>query len=187
MDVEDQPRCVGLNFFPEEFADVERRRPRMTAGVAGKVELQIGLWVRLLRIPGSVLYPSILVLSCIGIYSVNHAVADVLLAAAFGVAGYFSVRAGFPPAPLLIGFVLGPMLEENLVRSMITGTKRGSAAEAIAGPRRLVALLLVVAIVAAWAPALAGRGERGSRGKRVAAAEVQRESGGARAPVRLRD
>jgi len=76
---------------------------------------------------------------------------------------------------------------ENLVRSMITGTKRGSAAEAIAGPRRLVALLLVAAIAAAWAPALAGRGERGSRGKRVAVAEVQREAGGARAPVRLRD
>lgn len=73
---------------------------------------------------------------------------------------------------------------ENLVGSMITGTKRGSASEAIAGPRRIVALLLVAAIAAAWAPALAGRGERGSRGKRVAVAEVQGDSG---APVQLRD
>jgi cytochrome b len=73
---------------------------------------------------------------------------------------------------------------ENLVGSMITGTKRGSASDGIAGPRRLVALLLVAAIAAAWAPALAGRGERGSRGKGVAVAEVQGDSG---APVQLRD
>lgn len=57
---------------------------------------------------------------------------------------------------------------ENLVRSMITGTKAGSPDEAIAGPRRFVALLLVAAIVAVWAPALAGRGESEVRARRVA-------------------
>jgi cytochrome b len=63
---------------------------------------------------------------------------------------------------------------ENLVRSMITGTKRGSAVEAISGPRRFVALLLVAALAAFWVSALAGRGGQAeARGKRVAAAEAR--------------
>ena len=111
----------------------------------------IGLWVRLLRIPGPVLYPSILILACIGIYSVNHAVADVLLAAAFGVAGYFAVRAGFPPAPMLIGFVLGPMLEENLVRSMLLS--RGEWSIFVDRPISAGILVLAVLAVAAMATA----------------------------------
>jgi cytochrome b len=76
---------------------------------------------------------------------------------------------------------------ENLVRSMITGTKQGSAGEAIAGPRRLVALLLVAAIAALWAPALADRGQAGARAKRIAAAEASAEPARAAIGTHARD
>jgi TctA family transporter len=78
----------------------------------------IGVWVRLLRTPNHYLYPVILIFCAIGAYSLKNNALDVMLMAAFGVLGYFFVRGGFEPAPLILGFVLGPMLEENLRRSM---------------------------------------------------------------------
>lgn len=78
----------------------------------------IGVWVRLLRTPNHYLYPVILMFCAIGAYSLKNNALDVFLMAAFGVLGYFFVRGGFEPAPLILGFVLGPMLEENLRRSM---------------------------------------------------------------------
>lgn len=113
----------------------------------------IGLWVRLLRIPAALLYPSILVLCCMGIYSMNHAALDVFLAVAFGIAGYFFVRAGYPPAPMLIGFVLGPMLEENLVRSMLLsrGEWRIFVERPVSAGLLLLALLAVAGVaVGMW-------------------------------------
>lgn len=79
----------------------------------------IGLWVRLLSVPSSVLYPIILVLVCIGAYSVENSHFDILLMAAFGVLGYLMQVFRYPAAPLILGFVLGPMLEENFRRSMV--------------------------------------------------------------------
>ncbi len=79
----------------------------------------IGLWVRLLRIPYFFLYPAIIVLICIGVYSINNSIFDVSLALIFGFIGYGMRILGFEPAPLLIGFVLGPMMEENLRRAML--------------------------------------------------------------------
>ena len=79
----------------------------------------IGVWVSLLRVPRSLLYPSILIFCCVGIYSVSYSLFDVALTLGFGFIGYFVVKLGCPPAPMLIGFVLGPMLEENLIRSML--------------------------------------------------------------------
>jgi cytochrome b len=76
---------------------------------------------------------------------------------------------------------------ENLVRSMVTGTKWGSAAEAISGPRRLFALALVAALAAAWVPVLAGRDPGKGRGKRVAVAEARADAGGAAGRARERD
>jgi putative tricarboxylic transport membrane protein len=79
----------------------------------------IGVWVRLLSIPYRLLYPAILLLICIGVYSVNNNSVDVLLTLIFGFVGYFFTQAGFPSAPLLLGFVLGPLLEENFRRALL--------------------------------------------------------------------
>ncbi|GLK57437.1 TctA family transporter [Methylopila capsulata] len=78
----------------------------------------IGLWVRLLTVPYTVLFPAILAFCCIGVYSVNSNAFDLYAVAAFGLLGYVLVKLECEPAPLLLGFVLGPMLEENLRRAM---------------------------------------------------------------------
>jgi TctA family transporter len=79
----------------------------------------IGLWVKLLQVPYRLLFPAIMAFSAIGIFSVNNSSFEIYLTAAFGVFGYICVRLGFPMAPLLLGFVLGPMMEENLRRAML--------------------------------------------------------------------
>ncbi|MET0314178.1 MAG: tripartite tricarboxylate transporter permease [Hansschlegelia sp.] len=78
----------------------------------------IGLWVKLLTIPYTVLFPAILVFCSIGVFSVNSNVFDLYTVAFFGLIGYVLVKLGCEPAPLLLGFVLGPMIEENLRRAM---------------------------------------------------------------------
>src|SRR6267378_450159 len=79
----------------------------------------VGVWVSLLRVPYRLLYPSIIVFCCIGIYSINNSPTDVSIAAIFGVIGYWFVKHDFEPAPMLLGFVLGPLMEENLRRAML--------------------------------------------------------------------
>jgi len=79
----------------------------------------IGVWVRILHIPYRYLYPTILVLICIGVYSLNNQVFDVGLVILFGVVGYALKLMRFEPAPLLIGFILGPMVEENFRRALV--------------------------------------------------------------------
>lgn len=78
----------------------------------------IGLWVRLLQIPHHMLYPAIIPLICVGVYSVRTSPFDVLMVLAFGAAGYLLKLLRFEVAPLMIGFVLGPMIEENLRRAL---------------------------------------------------------------------
>jgi TctA family transporter len=78
----------------------------------------IGIWVQLLRVPYRFLYLSILLFCAIGVYTVNNAAAAVLLAALFGVLGYVFWRLDCEPAPMILGFVLGPLMEENLRRAM---------------------------------------------------------------------
>jgi TctA family transporter len=78
----------------------------------------IGMWVQLLKLPYRFLYLSILLFCGIGVYTVNNSAAAVLLAAFFGVAGYVFYRLQCEPAPLILGFVLGPLMEENLRRAM---------------------------------------------------------------------
>ena len=85
----------------------------------------IGLWVSLLRVPYRLLYPSIIVFCCIGIYSINNSSTDVVIAALFGIFGYWLVKHDFEPAPLVLAFVLGPLMEENLRRAMLIA--RGNA------------------------------------------------------------
>jgi putative tricarboxylic transport membrane protein len=79
----------------------------------------IGLWIKLLQVPYRTLFLLILVISAIGIYSVNNSVFDVYLTAGFGLLGYVLRKLDCEPAPLLMGFVLGPSLEENFRRALI--------------------------------------------------------------------
>jgi len=79
----------------------------------------VGVWVTLLRVPYRLLYPSIIVFCCIGVYSINNSPFDVTIAAIFGVIGYWLLKHDFEPAPMLLGFVLGPLMEENLRRAML--------------------------------------------------------------------
>jgi putative tricarboxylic transport membrane protein len=79
----------------------------------------IGLWVRLLTIPYYMLFPAIAAFCAIGVYSINSNPFDLYAVTVFGLLGYVLIKLGCEPAPLLLGFVLGPMLEENLRRAMI--------------------------------------------------------------------
>ena len=81
----------------------------------------VGLWVRLLNVPYRWLFPSIVMFCCIGNYSVNNNPVDVYLCAALGMLGYVLLKLECEPAPLLLGYVLGPLLEEHLRRAMILG------------------------------------------------------------------
>lgn len=79
----------------------------------------VGLWVKLLQAPYRILYPVILFFCCIGVYSINNSAFDVYISVAFGLLGYLFIKLGFEPTPLLLGFILGPMMEENLKRALI--------------------------------------------------------------------
>ncbi|ASV83121.1 tripartite tricarboxylate transporter TctA family protein [Ochrobactrum quorumnocens] len=84
----------------------------------------IGVWVRLLTIPYHLLFPAVLMFICIGTYSVNNSAFEVWLVVFFGFAGYLMRIFNFPAAPLLLGFVLGPLMEEHFRRAMLMS--RGS-------------------------------------------------------------
>lgn len=79
----------------------------------------IGIWVRLLKIPYGILYPAVICFICIGVYTVRSSTFDVALVLLFGLAGYVLRLLRFELAPLLIGFILGPMVEENFKRAML--------------------------------------------------------------------
>ena len=79
----------------------------------------IGLWVKLLQVPYRLLFPAIMAFSAIGIYSVNSSSFEIYLTGLFGIFGFVCMKLGFPAAPMLLGYVLGPMMEENLRRSML--------------------------------------------------------------------
>jgi putative tricarboxylic transport membrane protein len=79
----------------------------------------IGMWIKLLTVPYRYLYPSILVFMAIGVFSLSNNPFDVLIMAIFGVLGYFCVKIECEPAPMILGFILGPLMEENLRRAML--------------------------------------------------------------------
>ncbi|GGC69541.1 hypothetical protein GCM10011504_54310 [Siccirubricoccus deserti] len=79
----------------------------------------VGIWVQLLKVPYKFLYPAILVFCCIGAYSINNNVFDVYIMMVFALVGYVFSKIKMEPAPLLLGFVLGPMMEEHLRRAML--------------------------------------------------------------------
>jgi putative tricarboxylic transport membrane protein len=77
------------------------------------------MWVKLLTVPYRYLYPSILVFMAIGVFSLSNNPFDVLIMAVFGVLGYICVKLECEPAPMILGFILGPLMEENLRRAML--------------------------------------------------------------------
>jgi putative tricarboxylic transport membrane protein len=106
----------------------------------------VGLWVRLLRVPYRLLFPMILIFCSIGVYSINNAPADAIMVAAFGLLGYWLVKHDFEPAPLLLGFVLGPLMEENLRRAMLIarGDPTTFLTRPISGALLLLSTILLV-------------------------------------------
>jgi TctA family transporter len=109
----------------------------------------IGIWVKLLQIPYRYLYPAILVFCCIGVYTVNNSIIDVYITASFGIIGYLFFKLGCEPAPLLLGFVLGPMMEENFRRALLLS--RGDFTTFVTRPLSLglliAAALLVIVVM----------------------------------------
>ncbi len=100
----------------------------------------IGIWISLLRVPYRLLYPAIIMFCCIGVYSINNSPFDVYLAAGFGLFGYICSKLKCEPAPLLMGFILGPMMEENLRRAMLLS--RGNPAVFFTSPISLAMLCM---------------------------------------------
>ncbi len=103
----------------------------------------VGMWVRLLQVPYRLMFPAILLFCCIGIYSINNSPFDVVLTAVFGLVGYALHKLGYEPAPLLLGFVLGKLLEEKLRQALVIS--RGDFMTFVERP--VSAGLLVVAAV----------------------------------------
>jgi putative tricarboxylic transport membrane protein len=103
----------------------------------------VGMWVRLLKVPYRLMFPAILMFCAIGIYSINSLPTDVMFIGLFGLVGYALIKFGFEPAPMLLGFVLGKLMEENLRRALIIS--RGSLETFIERP--ISAGLLLVAVV----------------------------------------
>ena len=105
----------------------------------------IGVWVKMLTIPYKHLYPAILVFCCIGVYTVNNTNFDIFITAAFGVIGYLFVKLGCEAPPLLLGFVLGPMMEENFRRALLLA--RGDFTVFVTRPLSLGLLIAAAALV----------------------------------------
>jgi TctA family transporter len=105
----------------------------------------IGIWVKLLSVPYRLLYPAILLFMAIGTYSINNSTWDVFMTAVFGVVGYIFVKLECEPAPLVLGFILGPMMEENLRRAMLLS--RGDPTVFVTRPISLAMLVLALALL----------------------------------------
>jgi putative tricarboxylic transport membrane protein len=119
----------------------------------------VGMWARLLTIPYRLLYPAILLICCIGVYSINKSTLDVLLASLFGLVGFLLYRLRCEPAPLLLGFILGPMIEENMRRALLIS--KGDFSVFVTRPISLSFLIMTsVLIVVLAAPLVRSTRER---------------------------
>jgi putative tricarboxylic transport membrane protein len=150
--------------------DVLTQRPSLVWGLIasmwiGNVMLVIinlpliGIWVSLLRIPYNILFPVIVLFCCIGAYSLTLSSSDIYIAIFFALLGLALSRFGCPPAPLALGFILGPMMEEHFRRAMILS--RGSLSIFVSQPVSLLLLLLTAALLTSMAlPSLASMRNR---------------------------
>ena len=118
----------------------------------------IGIWIKLLTIPYRLLYPAILLFCCIGAYSVNNNTFDVFMTIPFAILGYAFKKLDCEPAPLLLGFVLGKLMEEYLRRALTIS--RGDATVFFTRPLSLVLLILAaILLVLVFSPKIARKRE----------------------------
>jgi putative tricarboxylic transport membrane protein len=133
-----------------------QERPDMFWGIVGSMYIGnvvllilnlplIPLWVQVLRIPGKILYPMILLFCLVGAYGINNNVFDVYVMIVFGVAGYLFKKFGYECAPLILAFVLGPMFEVNLRRSLIIS--EGSFSIFFTRPISLAAIAISITLI----------------------------------------
>jgi TctA family transporter len=118
----------------------------------------IGIWIKLLTVPYRILFPAILTFCCIGLYTLNNNNFDVYMAVGFGVVGYIFYKLSCEPAPLLLGFILGPMMEENLRRALLLS--RGDWSTFMTRPLSaglLIAAALMIVVVSL--PSISNRRE----------------------------
>jgi putative tricarboxylic transport membrane protein len=138
-----QPGPLFMKNYPELFWGV------VASMYVGNVMLLvlnlplIGIWVRLLRIPYAILYPIILLLCLVGVYSINNNIVEIFIMVAAGVSGLVLRRWGFDGAPFLLALVLGPMMESSLRQALLIS--RGSFA--IFFTRPVAGVLMIVALV----------------------------------------
>lgn len=115
----------------------------------------IGLWVKMLTIPYHLLYPAVILLICIGVYAANNNVFDIYIVLIFGVVGFFMRKFGYPAAPLLLGFILGPLLEENFRRALLLS--QGNPMVFVERPISAIILALcLLFLLSAFLPKLRG-------------------------------
>jgi TctA family transporter len=105
----------------------------------------IGIWIKLLTVPYRWLFPAIVLFCAIGVFSTNNNNFDIWMVAGFGVLGYLLIKLGCEPAPLMLGFILGPMMEENLRRAMLLS--RGDWSTFVTRPISAVLLALAVLLL----------------------------------------
>ncbi len=109
----------------------------------------IGIWIKLLSVPYRLLFPAIVLFCAIGVYSTNNNTFDIWLVALFGFVGYIFMKLGCEPAPLLLGFILGPMMEENLRRALLLSRGAWSVfvTRPLSGSLLAVALVLLIIVL----------------------------------------
>ncbi len=109
----------------------------------------VGIWVRLLRVPFAALFPGIMLLCCVGVYGSNFSPFDVYVAASFGLAGYVFRKLDCETAPMVLGFVIGPLMEENFRRALTIA--RGDFTVFVTKPMSVALLVIAVLILVAAA------------------------------------
>ena len=109
----------------------------------------IGMWIKLLTVPYRFLFPAIILFCAVGVYSTNNNSFDIWMVAVFGFIGYLFVKLGCEPQPLLLGFILGPMMEENLRRALLLsrGDWTAFVTRPLSGSLLFVALILLVVVL----------------------------------------
>jgi putative tricarboxylic transport membrane protein len=124
----------------------------------------IGLWIKLLTVPYRVLYPAILLFCCVGAYSLNNNVFDVFMTIPFAILGYLFKKFDCEPAPLLLGFVLGKLMEEYLRRALTIS--RGDPSVFFTRPLSMTLLLMAAALLAiVFLPAIKAKREEAFQGE----------------------